>query len=76
MNTTQISITIPEYIYKTLIGFVSKGKISNFVSQAVETKLLEQSFANNPIDEFVALSKKTPKQKQENIMQAIKKGRL
>lgn len=76
MNTTQISITMPEYIYQTLIGFISKGKISNFISQAVETKLLEESYSGNPIDEFMALSKKTPKQKQKNIMQAIKKGRL
>jgi len=76
MNTAQISITMPEYVYQTLISFISKGKISSFISQAVEAKLLQESYAGNPVDEFIALSKKTPKQTQENIIQAIKKGRL
>ena len=73
----RITITLPHYLHENLNRRVPSGKVSRFIAEAVESKLLNTKMAN-PIDEFIALRKKLKKYRRsrEFILKAIKKGRL
>ncbi|KKQ37817.1 MAG: hypothetical protein US53_C0008G0008 [Candidatus Woesebacteria bacterium GW2011_GWA1_37_7] len=76
MNYQRVTVSLPKYVYEDLISLLGKGKISSFVAEAAEDKLLEKKLeAKDPIEAFLALRKKTKKISDEEIMAAIRKGR-
>lgn len=74
MSTQRVTISLPKYLYEDLVQQIPKGEVSQFVSQAVEKELLDQE--TNPIREFIQLREKLPKMKREEVLKAIKKGRI
>ncbi|MBI4067339.1 hypothetical protein HY407_03060 [Candidatus Gottesmanbacteria bacterium] len=75
MNTQRITISLPNYLYQQLEKTVPPMKVSKFIAKALEEKLLNQSPAKDPIEDFFALRKKLPKKTTKDILEAIKKGR-
>lgn len=73
MNTQRITVSLPKYLYEDLVQLIPAGRVSHFVAQALENKLMEVD--EDPIEEFIALRKKLPKAKKATILKAIKKGR-
>lgn len=73
MSMQRITVSLPKYIYEDLGERIPQGKVSSFVAQAVERKLLE--LKTDPINEFIALRKKLPKKSRAEVLAAIKKGR-
>lgn len=73
MNTQRVTISLPKYLYEELVQQVPTGKVSGFVSQAVERCLIE--FDADPIKEFIELRKKFPRRKKADILKAIERGR-
>lgn len=78
MNIQRITISIHDYLYQQLIKIAQPRKISHFVTQAIEKKILETGVAYDPIDDFIAYMKKNKlvKKTREDILKAIKKGRM
>jgi hypothetical protein len=74
MNTQRITISIPNYLYDNLVRQLPAGKISRFVAQAIEKELAR--VGEEPTEEFIALRRKLPKKTREEIIRAIKKGRI
>jgi hypothetical protein len=74
MNTQRITVSIPTYLYENLIRQLPAGKISRFVSQAIEKELMK--VGAEPIEEFIALRERLPKKCRAEIIKAIKKGRI
>lgn len=76
MNYQRITVSLPKYIYEDLISLFGKGKISRFVAEATEDKLLEKKLEiKEPIAAFFELRKQSPKLTTEQILKAIRKGR-
>ena len=76
-NVQKISISMPRDIYQELVSFLGKGKISRFITEATEDKLLEEKLVQkDPIEAFFAHKKDLPKLTHRQIMAAIKKGRM
>jgi len=76
MNYQRITISLPNHVYEDLILLLGKGKVSNFVAEATEDKLLEKKLApKDPIEAFLAHRKNLPKLTHSQIMTAIRKGR-
>lgn len=73
-NTQRITVSFPKYLYEDLVQLVPSGQVSSFVAQAVEKELIEAE--GDPFEEFMKLRKKFPKKRREEIMKAIKKGRI
>ena len=73
MSMQRISVSLPDHVYQGLNEQIPNGKVSAFVAQAIENKLI--SFNNDPIREFLMIKDKLPKKKDKEIIQAIKKGR-
>lgn len=77
MNYQRITISLPNYVYGDLLSLFGKGKVSSFVAEATEEKLLEKKLAPKyPIKAFLDLRKITPKLDDDQIMAAIRKGRM
>lgn len=74
-NTQRITISMPDNIYKLLTAIVSRGKISPFITKAVEDRLIEE-IVNDPVKEFLNLRKAFPKTSGKKIISAIEKGRV
>lgn len=66
---------MPNYLYQTLINCIPRGKVSQFVTDAIEAKLVKNKTTGNPIDDFIDYRKKLPKKNPEVILEAIDKGR-
>lgn len=76
MNTQRITVSLPFYIYESLIKRVPERKVSSFVSGILEEKLFFVKDGNSdPVRSFLSLRKKLPKVKDKEILQAIHKGR-
>lgn len=76
MSTQRLTITLPDYLHDWLMNDVPARQVSQFVSKALEEKILTLlRTRKNPIDEFLALRKKTPKISQKEIFTAIEKDR-
>lgn len=73
MSMQRITISLPKYLYEDLVQLIPPGRVSNFVAQAVERKLIELN--TNPIEEFINLRKKLPRKKKMVLLKAIEKGR-
>jgi len=73
-NTQRLTVSLPKYLYEDLLQLVAAGNISSFVARAVETRLLEAE--SDPFDEFIKLREKFPKKRREEIIKAIRKGRV
>ena len=77
MNYQRVTVSLPKYIYEDLVNLLGKGKISSFVAEATEEKILTKKLEPvDPINAFFAHKKNLPKFKHEEIMTAIRKGRL
>ena len=74
MSMQRISISIPKYLYDDLVQQIPAGKLSSFAVRALEKELTD--FDTDPIEEFIKLRKKLPKKQRQNILKAIKKGRV
>jgi hypothetical protein len=76
MNIQRITISLPIYLYQRLTDIVPKRKVSSFIASALEEKIITHKVSNlDPIDDFFALRKKTPKLTDKSIISAISKGR-
>jgi len=76
MNYQRITISLPNHVYEDLLAFLGKGKISGFVAEATQHKLLEKKLApKSPVEAFFALRKITTKRTNKQILEAIRKGR-
>ena len=74
MSMQRITISIPNYLYEDLIQQIPQRQVSRFTANALEKRLMD--FNKDPIKEFIALRKKLPKIKKQNILKAIQKGRV
>lgn len=78
----RITISLPNSLHRALTRSVAKGKISQFVSKAIQQQLLKdklsQARGDRPSveEEFLALRKDLPKFSQKEIKAAIERGRL
>ena len=76
MNYQRVTVSLPKDIYGELLRIIGKGKISSFVAEATEDKLLEEKIdKTDPIKAFFALRKITTKRTTKQILAAIRKGR-
>ena len=73
-NTQRITVSFPKYLYEDLVQLVPTGQVSSFVAQAVEKELIEAG--GDPFEEFIKLREKFPKRRREQIIRAIRKGRI
>ena len=76
MNYQRITVSLPKNVYEDLIKLIGKGRVSAFVADATEEKILDKKLEpKDPIETFLALRKKTKKISDSEIMAAIRKGR-
>jgi len=76
MNYQRVTVSLPKNIYEDLLKLIGKGKVSSFVAEATEEKILDKKIEpKDPIEAFLALRKKTKKISDSEIMAAIRKGR-
>jgi hypothetical protein len=76
MNTQRLTISLPNYLYQNLLKITEPRKISRFITSVLEEKIINLKTSQNPIKDFLALRSKLPKKKGDQILKAIKKGRL
>lgn len=83
----RLTISMPAYVYQQLKKLAPKGKISQFVTEAVEVKLLKEKLdrareqqaqerGESAVERFLALRDELPKFTDEEIKAAIEKGRM
>lgn len=76
MATQRLTITLPDYLYNRLIKDLPSRQISQFVSRAIEEKILPQEKNRlDAVEAFFAFGEKLPKIRQEEILKAIEEGR-
>jgi len=76
MNYQRVTVSLPKNIYEDLISWIGKGKVSKFVAEATEDRLLEEKLApKDPVEAFFAHRKNLPKLTTKQILAAIHKGR-
>ncbi|OGG15423.1 hypothetical protein A2875_02330 [Candidatus Gottesmanbacteria bacterium RIFCSPHIGHO2_01_FULL_46_14] len=79
MNTQRITISLPENVYTLLSQQVSSGGVSQYVSETIHSRLIEETikkkFKNDAVGDFLALRKETKKLPTKRILAAIHKGR-
>lgn len=76
MSYQRITISLPNHVYEDLLAILGKGKISSFVADAAEAKLLEEKLEpKDPIEAFFALRKITTKKTTKQILAGIREGR-
>ena len=76
MNYQRVTVSLPKNIYEDLLKLIGKGKVSSFVAEATEEKILDKKIEpKDPIEAFLALRKKPKKISDSEIMAAIRKGR-
>lgn len=73
MSMQRITVSLPRYLYESLVQLIPPGRVSKFVARAVEMQLIE--YESDPFEEFIKLRKKFPKKKRKEIIKAIEKGR-
>lgn len=76
MNTSRITVSLPDYTYQNLVRVVPVGQISRFVAEAVEQRMASapKSFTD-PVAQFLAAGKGLPQKDIAGIIEAIGKGR-
>lgn len=76
MNYQRLTVSLPHNVYEELVSVVGRGKVSPFVAEATESKLLEEKLRKkDPISEFFSHKKGLLKLTHKEILSAIKKGR-
>lgn len=76
MNYQRVTVSFPVNVYEDLLALAGRGKVSSFVAEATENKLLEGKFEKkDPIEAFFALRKIAPRRTTKQILEAIRKGR-
>lgn len=77
MNYQRVTVSFPVNVYEDLLALAGRGKVSSFVAEATESKLLEGKFEKkDPVEAFFAHRKDLPKLTDKQIMAAIRKGRM
>jgi hypothetical protein len=79
MNTQRVTVSLPTYIYEDMLLMLGKGKISSFVAEAVEDRMLDYKINDkDPVEAFLAYKKKLPKLEltSRQIKKIIEKGRM
>jgi hypothetical protein len=76
MNNTRITISIPKYLHSRLVSTVPSGQISQYISDAVETKLAKTNITSDPIKDFFSLADTLPHMTNEQIKAAINRDRI
>ena len=77
MNYQRVTVSLPKYIYEDLVRMLGKGKISSFVAEATEDKILTKKLEpKNPIKAFFSHKKNIPKLTHQEVLSAIRKGRM
>lgn len=66
---------MPDNIYRLLTAAVGRGKISPFITKAVESHLIEE-ITSNPVEDFLNLRGSLPKIAKKDIKSAVEKGRV
>jgi hypothetical protein len=79
----RLTVSMPEHVYEQLRELVPKGKLSQFVTEAVKSSLLEEKIersrrqaGQSPVERFLAWRDKLPKYSDAEIKRAIEKGRM
>lgn len=77
INTQRLTISLPNYLYDQLMAFYGRGEVSQFVSEAVESRIIAAKINKEtyPEDELLKLKKKLPRITRTQILRAIAKGR-
>ena len=77
MNYKRVTVNLPDYLYEDLLTLAPARGVSSYVAEAVEDKVLDAKLKpkTEPVDAFLALRKRTRKLSDEEIMEAIHKGR-
>jgi len=76
MNYQRVTVSLPKNIYEDLLNLIGKGKVSSFVVEATEDKILEEKLTSkDPVKAFFELRKIAPKRTTKQILAAIRKGR-
>ncbi len=77
MNYQRITISIPNHVYDDLLTYIGKGNISGFAADVMSDRLLKNKMRpKDPVEAFLAHRKNLPKFTHEEIMAAIRKGRM
>jgi hypothetical protein len=77
MNYQRMTISVPNHIYEDVLMMFGKGNISSLVSEALEEKILSKKLEpKDSVEAFFANKKNLPKLSDDEIMEAIKKGRM
>lgn len=76
MNYQRLTVSLPYNVYEELVSVVGRGKVSPFVAEATESKLLEEKLRKkDPVAAFFSHKKGLPKRTHNEILAAVKKGR-
>lgn len=79
MNTQRITISLPGDVYGMLTQYVDTGNISKYISETVHSRLIEEAMKktvqSDPVEDFLALRKRTVKRSTKHILRAIHTGR-
>ncbi|MBI5356640.1 hypothetical protein HZB78_03430 [Candidatus Collierbacteria bacterium] len=76
MNTSRITVSLPDYTYQNLVRIVPVGQISRFVTEAVEQKMASAKSVSDPVAQFLEAGDNLPRKNTAAILAAIEKGRL
>lgn len=75
MNTSRVTISMPEYIVDKLRKMIPERQMSRYITRLVEADQLNPAATRDPIKAFLALRKRAPKLSMKAIKRAIEKGR-
>lgn len=73
----RITITLPAFLYELLQKKVKSGHVSDYVVEAVQTKIAGDvvKSINDPWENFLAWREKLPKYSTNEILESIHQGR-
>jgi hypothetical protein len=76
MATQRLTVSLPDYLYDQLQPLLQERQLSAFVAEAVEEKILAQTQSDDPVEAFLDWRRVVPKLSDQQILTAIRKGRM
>ena len=76
MATQRLTVSLPDYLYDQLQPLLQERQLSAFVAEAVEEKILAQTQSDDPVEAFLDWRRVVHKLSDQQILTAIRKGRM
>lgn len=68
---------MPVATYDDVVNLAGRGRVSSYIARAVKSMVLDEKLTPaDPVDAFLAHRDKLPKLTDNQIMAAIRKGRM